>query len=80
MIAGSSADPLYASGFFTMVIGVGPTVENGALVWNLQQGNAPALPALGGSLALCELAADAPAARADPLSMSNCVLFGARRG
>ena len=80
VIAGSSADPLYASGFFTMVIGVGPTVENGALVWNLQQGNAPALPALGGSLALCELAADAPAARADPLSMSNCVLFGARRG
>jgi hypothetical protein len=80
VIAGTSADPVYASGFLTMAIGVGPTREDGALVWNLQQGNAPALPAVGGSLALCELAADTPAARADPLSMSNCVLFGAHRG
>lgn len=80
VIAGTSGDPVYASGFLTMAIGVGPTREDGALVWNLQQGNAPALPAVGGSLALCELAADAPAARADPLSMSNCVLFGAQRG
>jgi hypothetical protein len=80
VIAGNSADPVYASGFLTMVIGVGPTTEHGALVWNLQHGNAPALPALGGSLGLCELAADAPAARADPLSMSHCVLFGAHRG
>jgi hypothetical protein len=79
VIAGASADPVYASGFLTMVIGVGPTVEDGALVWNLQQGNAPTLPATGASLALCKLAADAPAARADPLSMSNCVLFGAHR-
>jgi hypothetical protein len=80
VIAGTSADPVYASGFLTMVIGVGPTVEDGALVWNLQQGNAPALPALGASLALCELAADAPAVKANPLSMSNCVLFSAHRG
>jgi hypothetical protein len=79
VIAGASADPVYASGFLTMVMGVGPTLEHGALVWNLQRGNAPALPARGASLALCELAANAPAARADPLSMSNCVLFGARR-
>jgi hypothetical protein len=80
VIAGVSNNPVYASGFFTMVIGVGPTLEDGAYVWNLQQGNAPALPALGGSLTLCELAADAPAAKADPLAMSNCVLYGAGRG
>jgi hypothetical protein len=80
VIAGTSADPVYASGFLTMVIGVGPTREDDGLVWHLQQGNAPALPAPGGSLALCELAADAPAARAHPLSMSNCVLFGAHHG
>jgi hypothetical protein len=80
VIAGRSADPVYASGFLTMVIGVAPAVEDGALVWNLQQGNAPALPALGASLALCELAADAPAARANPLFMSNCVVFSAGRG
>ena len=80
VIAGTSNDPVYASGFFTKVIGVGPTLEDGAFVWNLQQGNAPALPALGSSLAFCELAADAPAAKADPLTMSNCVLYGAGRG
>jgi hypothetical protein len=80
VIAGPSADPVYASGFLTMVTGVGPTMEHGAFVWNLQQGNTPELPALGSSLTLCEVAADAPAARADPLSMSNCVLYGAGRG
>jgi hypothetical protein len=80
VIAGTSGDPVYASGFLTMVMGVGPTVEDGALVWNLQQGNAPTLPVLGGSLALCDQAADAPAARADPLSMSNCVLYVAHLG
>jgi hypothetical protein len=80
VIAGTSPDPVYASGFLTMVLGGGPTLENGALVWNLQQGKAPAPPAIGGSLALCDAAADAPAARADPLTMSNCVLYGAGRG
>lgn len=80
VIAGTSSDPIYSSGFMTMVIGVGPTIEDGAYVWDLVQGNAPALPALGGSLALCEAAAYAPAARADPLTMSNCVLYGAGRG
>jgi hypothetical protein len=80
VIAGTSGDPVYASGFLTMVMGVGPTVEDGALVWNLQQGNAPTLPVLGGSLELCDHAADAPAARADPLSMSNCVLYVAHLG
>jgi hypothetical protein len=79
VIAGTSADPVYASGFFTMVIGVRPKMEEGAWVWNLQQGNARALPALGGSLARCEAAANAPAARANPLFMSNCVLSGAHR-
>jgi hypothetical protein len=80
VIAGTSTDPVYSSGFFTMVIGVGPTLEHGAYVWNLVQGNAPTLPALGASLSLCEAAADAPAARANPLAMSNCVLYGAGRG
>jgi hypothetical protein len=80
VIAGPSADPTYASGFFTMVMGVVPTVEAGALVWNLQPGTAPSHPALGASLATCEQVADAPAARADPLAMSNCVLYFAHSG
>jgi len=79
VIDGASRDPVYASGFFTMVLGAAPAFESGAWVWQLQRGAPPALPATGGSLALCRVAAAAPGGRGDPLSMSRCVLFGAGR-
>ncbi len=80
VIAGDSTDPVYTSGFLTMVIGTAPAVEDGAWVWTLQQGVLPAPPVVGRSLALCRAAAEAPSARANPLAMSHCVLYGAGLG
>ena len=79
VIAGDSVDPVYASGFFTKVLGVAPAYTDRAWVFNLAPGWAASAPALGISLAACRAAAAAPAAQADPLYMSTCVLFAAGR-
>jgi hypothetical protein len=78
VISGHSRDPVYASGFFTMVLGTAPASEGGAWVWRLQPGRPPADAATGASLSRCRAAA-APTVRHDPTFMSRCVLFGAGR-
>jgi len=70
---------VYASGFFTMVLGTAPVYEDGAWVWKLQRGGPSGTPATGASLSLCRAAATAPNSRADPLAMSECVLLAAGR-
>jgi hypothetical protein len=79
VVAGVSRDPVYATGFFTMVLGVAPTEEAGAQVWTLHHGIPKALPALGSSLGFCLEGAEnlAPASRA--AAMSHCVLYAAGR-
>jgi len=77
VITGASRDPVYASGFLTMVVGTAPTYTDHAWVWVLHPGWAATKPAAGASLATCRAAAGAPAARANHLFMAQCVLFGA---
>ena len=79
VITGPSRDPVYASGFFTMVLGVAPRYEQGAWVWTVQPGGPSSAPALGPDLAPCRVAARAPNQRDKPLAMSQCVLFTAGR-
>ncbi len=76
VIAGPSRDPVYASGFFTKVIGAAPNFVRGAWVWTLPPGGPTAAPARDASLALCRAAAAAPSARGQPLAMARCVLPG----
>ncbi len=59
VIAGASRDPVYASGFFTMALGVAPAYVRGAWVWRLQPGGPSASPVTGVSLALCRALAAA---------------------
>ena len=79
VIAGASRDPVYASGFFTEVLGTLPDYVRGAWVWTLQPGGPTAAPATGASLPLCRVAAGAPTERGQPLAMARCVLPGAGR-
>ncbi len=79
VIAGSSRDPVYASGFFTKALGVGPTYVRRAWVWKLTPGGFPAPPATGISLSQCRAAAALPTALSEPLTMSHCVLLAAGR-
>ena len=79
VVTGTSRDPVYASGFFTMVLGVAPTFVRGAWVWNLQPGGVTAAPATGASLSQCRGYAAQPGQRAAPLAMADCVLSGAGR-
>jgi hypothetical protein len=79
VIAGSSRDPIYASGFFTEAIGVAPIFERGAWVWRLPAGGLSTPPATGIALAPCRAVAGAPRARHEPLTMARCVLFAAGR-
>ncbi len=74
VITGHSRDPVYASGFFTMVLGTAPAYERGAWVWRLQPGGPPANAATGVTLTQCRAAAAAPTARHDPTFMARCVL------
>lgn len=78
-VAGASRDPVYATGFFTMALGVAPTEEAGAQVWTLQRGIPKTAPALGVSLPACRAATVAvpPAGRAKEMAL--CVLFAAGR-
>ena len=79
VIAGNSRDPVYASGFFTMVMGSAPEYVDGAWVWTVPRGGPSSTPALGAPLSQCRAAAAAPGNRSDPLAMSRCVLFTAGR-
>jgi hypothetical protein len=79
VIAGASRDPVYASGFFTAVLGVAPVYEKRAWVWTLPAGKAPAQPTTGSTLSSCRAAAASPSERHEPLSMSRCVLLAAGR-
>jgi hypothetical protein len=76
VIAGASRDPVYASGFFTMALGVAPAYVRGAWVWRLQPGGPSAGPLTGVSLAFCRALAAAPGTRGKPLTMARCVLAG----
>ena len=44
VITGASRDPVYASGFFTMALGVAPVFARNAWVWKLQPGGAHDAP------------------------------------
>ncbi len=79
VIAGTSRDPVYASGFFAEVLGAVPQFADGAWVWTVQPGGPTAAPATSSSLALCRAAADAPSVRGQPLAMARCVLPGTSR-
>jgi hypothetical protein len=79
VVAGTSADPVYASGFFTSVLGRAPANVSGAWVWTLRAGSLSTPPAIAPSLSRCRTAANAPGMRHDPLSMSRCVLLSAGR-
>ncbi len=79
VITGTSADPVYASGFFTSVLGRAPSFVDGAWVWTLHRGPLSTPPAIVHSLPACEVAAKAPGSRLDPLAMSRCVLASAGR-
>ena len=77
VITGPSRDPVYATGFFTLVFGTVPVFADGAWVWRVQRGGPWSAPAAGVSLGRCRAAAAAPDNRTDPLAMSKCVLFAA---
>ena len=79
VITGASRDPVYASGFFTMALGVAPVFVRGAWVWKLQPGGVTTPPATGSSLSRCRGFAAEPGEQAVPLSMADCVLFAAGR-
>jgi hypothetical protein len=79
VVAGSSRDPVYATGFLTMVLGGAPTEEAGAQVWTLQQGVPAAAPALGASLSFCRVGADAVPVAGRAAEMAQCVLAAAGR-
>jgi hypothetical protein len=79
VITGASRDPVYASGFFTAALGVGPAFEGRAWVWKLQPG-APLAPAVTGiALSSCRAYSALPAVRGMPLTMARCVLFAGGR-
>ena len=77
VITGPSRDPVYATGFFTLVFGTVPVFADGAWVWRVQRGGPWGAPAARVSLGRCRAAAAAPGTRTDPLAMSKCVLFTA---
>ena len=63
VITGASRDPVYASGFFTMALGVAPAFVRGAWVWKLQPGGATTPAATGSSLSVCRGFAAGPGQR-----------------
>ena len=46
VITGASRDPVYASGFFTLVFGTVPVFADGAWVWRVQRGGPWSAPAV----------------------------------
>jgi dolichyl-phosphate beta-glucosyltransferase len=79
IVAGSSRDPVYATGFLTMALGAAPTEEAGAQIWTLQRGVPVATPALGATLSLCREGADAVPRAGRAAEMAHCVLAAAGR-
>ncbi len=79
VVTGTSADPVYASGFLTSVLGRAPVFVKGAWVWTIRPGSLSTPPAIVRSLPACAAAASAPGLRRDPLAMSRCVLLSAGR-
>jgi hypothetical protein len=79
VITGSSRDPVYASGFFTEVIGTAPTFERDAWVWRIGSGGPSTPMATGIALTPCRAIAGSPSGRRVPLTMARCVLFAAGR-
>jgi hypothetical protein len=79
VISGPSRDPIFASGFFTMALGFGPTYVAGAYVWQLPAGPLATPAVVGVSLSFCRVVAASPAARGNPYAMSQCVLLAAGR-
>jgi hypothetical protein len=79
VVAGSSRDPVYATGFLTMVLGVAPTEQAGAQVWTLSRGVPAATPALGATLSLCWFGARAVPSPGRAAEMAHCVLAAAGR-
>ncbi len=79
VVAGSSRDPVYATGFLTMVLGVAPTEEAGAQVWTLQHGMPTSTPAVGASLSLCRVGTEAVPRAGRAAEMAHCVLASAGR-
>jgi hypothetical protein len=79
VVTGASRDPVYASGFFTMTLGVAPAFVRGAWVWRLAPGGATTPAATGSSLSVCRGFAAERGQRSAPLAMAQCVLFGAGR-
>ena len=79
VVAGTSRDPVYATGFLTMVLGVAPTEQAGAQVWTVQRGVPAATPALGASLPLCWEGAQAVPVPGRAAEMAHCVLAAAGR-
>jgi hypothetical protein len=77
VIAGTSIDPVYASGFFTEALGTAPVFESGAWVWTLRPGWTSVKPAYGATLKFCREAATAPTAAYQPQYMPSCVLSSA---
>ncbi len=79
VVAGSSRDPVYATGFLTMVLGVAPTEEAGAQVWTLQHGMPTSTPAVGASLSFCREGTEAVPRAGRAAEMAHCVLSAAGR-
>jgi hypothetical protein len=79
VVAGASRDPVYATGFLTMALGVAPTEEAGAQVWTLRRGIPLARPAFGSSLGFCLEGAQNVARASRATAMAHCVLYGAGR-
>jgi hypothetical protein len=79
VVAGASRDPVYATGFFTMVLGVAPTQQAGAQVWRLAQGVPTETPALGASLSFCREGTKAVPPSGRAAEMAHCVLAAAGR-
>jgi hypothetical protein len=79
VVTGASRDPVYASGFFTMALGVAPAFVRGAWVWKVQPGGVTTSAATGSSLSVCRGFAAGAGQRAAPLAMAKCVLLGAGR-
>ena len=79
VVAGSSRDPVYATGFLTMVLGAAPTQLTGAQIWTLVRGVPTASPALGASLSFCRVGADAVPRAGRAAEMAHCVLAAAGR-
>jgi len=79
VVAGSSRDPVYATGFLTMVLGVAPTDEAGAQVWTLPRGIPASTPAVGASLFFCREGTKAVPRAGRAAEMAHCVLAAAGR-